>query len=406
MLHIKPIVSSLLRSKSGPVLLFLQMMLSIAIIANASFIISERLEMMQRDSGIVEEEAITFRAGAFYSTLSPEVENKHNQEIIRNLPNVKAVTSTNMFPLSGSGWNTNLSDKPGSDQEGAKSTPHLAQYMVNEHFIDALGLNLAEGRNFYPDEIIHGQVSSDSVVKLIVSKKLADEYWDGESAIGKILYKGEDPLEVIGVVEKLQGSWVHSDNLDYSIVMGIDYGSKGANSMYIVRAEPRHIPELKKQITDALVGENPYRVTPEFETVKEARIRSYKGDALMVSMLSIVIVLLLLISALGLSGMVMFNVQRRTKQIGTRRALGARKRDIINQFLIENYLICLTAGVSGGLLAMQLGRQLMKHYDLPMLDMTYAFATVSGLFVVTTIAVLLPARKAATISPAVATRSV
>ena len=406
MLHIKPIVSSLLRSKSGPVLLFLQMMLSVAIIANASFIISERLEMMQRESGIVEEEAITFRAGTFYSTLSPEVENKHNQEILRNLPNVKAVTSTNMFPLSGGGWNTNLSNKPSSDPEGAKSTPHLAQYMANEHFIEALGLKLVEGRNFYPDEITHSQTGSNSIVKLIVAKKFADEYWEGESAIGKILYQGEEPLEVIGVVEKLQGAWVQSDNIDYSFVMGIDYGSQGANSMYIVRAEPQYIPELKKQITDALIAENSYRVTPEFETVKEARTRSYKGDALMVSMLSIVIVLLLLISALGLSGMVMFNVQRRTKQIGTRRALGARKRDIINQFLIENYLICLSAGLLGGLLALQLGRQLMKHYNLPMLDISYAFATVLGLFIVTTIAVLLPARKAATISPAIATRSV
>ena len=126
----------------------------------------------------------------------------------------------------------------------------------------------------------------------------------------------------------------------------------------------------------------------------------------MVSILSVVIVLLLLVSALGLSGMVMFNVQRRTKQIGTRRALGARKIDIINQFLVENYVICLSAGLLGSLLAIQLGRQLMKHYDLPVLDMSYAFATVSGLFIVTTIAVLLPARKAATISPATATRSV
>ncbi|MBE8168588.1 MAG: ABC transporter permease, partial [Shewanella sp.] len=63
-------------------------------------------------------------------------------------------------------------------------------------------------------------------------------------------------------------------------------------------------------------------------------------------------------------------------------------------------------GLLGGLLAVQLGRQLMKHYDLSMLDVNYVFGTVTGLFIVTTIAVLLPARKAAAISPAIATRSV
>lgn len=117
------------------------------------------------------------------------------------------------------------------------------------------------------------------------------------------------------------------------------------------------------------------------------------------------VVLLLLITALGLTGMVMFNVQRRTKQIGTRRALGAKKRDIISYFMLENYLICLVGGVLGGLLAMQLGQQLMSIYSLPMLQWQYPLLTLVGLFIVTTFAVIIPAKKAADISPAIATRS-
>jgi putative ABC transport system permease protein len=126
----------------------------------------------------------------------------------------------------------------------------------------------------------------------------------------------------------------------------------------------------------------------------------------MITVLTMMVVLLLLITSLGLTGMVMFNIQRRTKQIGTRRALGAKKRDIISYFLVENYLICLAGGVLGGLLAIQLGQQLMKIYSLPMLDLSYPLFTVAGLFIVTTLAVYLPARKAANISPATATRSV
>ena len=60
MLHIKPILSSLLRSKSGPLLLLLQIILSVAIVANASFIIAERLNLMARESGIVESEVFDF----------------------------------------------------------------------------------------------------------------------------------------------------------------------------------------------------------------------------------------------------------------------------------------------------------------------------------------------------------
>ena len=104
--------------------------------------------------------------------------------------------------------------------------------------------------------------------------------------------------------------------------------------------------------------------------------------------------------------MVMFNIQRRTKQIGTRRALGANKHDIIQYFMIENYLICLAGGVIGGMLSLLLGQQLMSLYSLPMLPVVYPIASVIGLLVVTTLAVIIPAAKAANISPAMATRSV
>ena len=405
MLHIKPIISSLLRSKSGPILLFVQMVLSVAIIANASFIINERLQLMNRDSGIDETQVITFRVNNFDDSVDPIVQNKRDQQLIRDLPNVIGVTSTNMFPLSGGGWSTGLVDKPDPNAEGVKRTPQSAQYMAGPDFVKTLGLKIIEGRNFYPEEILDDRKSTS--VKVLVTKSIADAFWEGESAVGQVLYHGsEDPIEVIGVVEKLQGAWVHSDILDNSFLFNQDYGSMNQNSMYMVRANAADIPELKQQIKDVLLAENPDRVFPHFETVRELKDMSYQNDALMVTILTIVIVLLLLVSALGLSGMVMFNVQRRTKQIGTRRALGARKIDIINQFLVENYIICFAAGVLGGLLAMQLGRQLMKHYDLPMLDISYTFATVLGLFIVTTVAVLLPARKAATISPATATRSV
>ena len=405
MLHIKPIISSLLRSKSGPFLLFVQMMLSVAIIANASFIINERLTLMERKSGVDESKVITFGVSNFDSRMDNETQNKRDQALLEAIPNVLSVTSTNMFPLSDSGWSTGFVDKPDPEAEGAKRTPQFAQYMGNESFIETLGLKLVAGRNFYPDEIIHEQSYANQ--KIIVSKTLADEFWGDESPIGKILYHGDDvPIEVIGVVEKLQGAWVNVDYVENSIIMNTDFGSLGQQSMYMVRAEPNQIPELTQKIKDVLLAENPNRVIGKFKTILEARTRSYQSDALMVSILSVVIVLLLLVSSLGLAGMVMFNVQRRTKQIGTRRALGARKRDIINQFLIENYLICFASGILGGLLAVQLGRQLMQHYDLPMLDISYVFATVFGLFIVTSIAVLLPARKASTISPAIATRSV
>ncbi|WP_330148149.1 FtsX-like permease family protein [Shewanella oncorhynchi] len=399
MLHIKPILSSLLRSKSGPVLLLIQIILSVAIVANASFIIQERLALMQRDSGIKESEVLTFSLFNFDPLIDKTAQNKIDQQILRGLPNVIDATSTNMLPLSGGGWSSTLNLGP--DPDSAKSTPQFAMYLGTDHTIETLGIKLIEGRNFYPHEL---KDNLDSPSRLaIISSVLAKAIWPDESALGKVLYEGKDAqITVIGVVEKLQGAWIDSSSLENSVIQNVDYGS----SSYMVRAKPEFHAELKDTIKKALLVENPNRVLDGFKSIEALKDSSYRDHKLMITVLTMMVVLLLLITSLGLTGMVMFNIQRRTKQIGTRRALGAKKRDIISYFLVENYLICLAGGVLGGLLAIQLGQQLMKIYSLPMLGLSYPLITVAGLFIVTTLAVYLPARKAANISPATATRSV
>lgn len=244
-------------------------------------------------------------------------------------------------------------------------------------------------------------------MKGIVSKAFADKVWPGESALGKVIYYGnigDRPITIVGVVERLQGAWVDSSSLEYAVISGVEF--QQAFSRYLVRAEEGALVNLKEAIPAALHKDNPNRVVRGFTSISQHRKEVYRDHELMATVLTMMVVLLLLITSLGLAGMVMFNIQRRTKQIGTRRALGARKRDIVSLFLVENYLICLIGGVIGGLLAIWLGQQLMTLYSLPMLDFAYPLVTVLGLVVLTTFAVILPARKAANISPAIATRSV
>ncbi|PMG80968.1 ABC transporter permease [Shewanella sp. 10N.286.51.B7] len=402
MLHIKPILSSLMRSKSGPVLLLLQIILSVAIVANASFIIHERLTMMQRDSGLMEEQVLSFNVYNFDPAIDNIQQNVIDQQILRGLPNVIDASSTNMMPLSGSGWMDRYVDS--ADEDTAKSMPGFALYLGNEHLLNVMGAKLIEGRNFRPEEI-NTQLDQSGMVAM-VSKLLAEEFWGDESPVGKIMYQGAQTIEIIGVIEKLQGAWVNHENFEYSVIQNIDFGGGLKNKTYMVRALPEHIPALEEAIVKAFHAENPNRVIDGFSSLLDMKKESYSNHRLMATLLSMMVILLLLITALGLTGMVMFNIQRRTKQIGTRRALGAKKRDIVNFFMVENYMICLAGGVIGGLLSLQLGQQLMSLYSLPMLPMTYPIAAIAGLLIVTTLAVIFPALKAAKISPAMATRSV
>ncbi|WP_372943685.1 FtsX-like permease family protein [Shewanella sp.] len=402
MLHIKPILSSLMRSKSSPILLLLQIILSVAIVANASFIIYERLSLMQRESGYAEAQILTFSVYNFDPAIDNIKQNEVDQLILRALPNVIDASSSNMLPLSDSGWMDRYVDGPNEDT--AKSTPGFAFYLGNDHLLNVMGAKLVAGRNFNPDEI--NTNIDDSGMLALVSQPLAKAFWGDESPLGKTMYQGTQTVTIIGVVDKLQGAWVDHENFEYSVIQNVDFGGSSSNKMYMVRALPEHIPALEEAIRSALHAENPNRVLDNFQTVAELKNLSYSNHRLMATVLSMMVVLLLLITALGLTGMVMFNIQRRTKQIGTRRALGARKRDIIQYFMVENYLICIVGGVIGGVLALVLGQQLMSLYSLPMVPVIYPIMSVIGLLVVTTLAVIVPATKAANISPAMATRSV
>lgn len=126
----------------------------------------------------------------------------------------------------------------------------------------------------------------------------------------------------------------------------------------------------------------------------------------MVKILLAVIVLLLFITGIGLAGMTAFAVARRTKQIGIRRALGARKADILRYFLLENAIV-LGAGMVLGLLGgLVLNRVLVAAADVDPLPLSIISGCIALLITFGLTATLLPALRSNRIEPAIATRTV
>ena len=123
-------------------------------------------------------------------------------------------------------------------------------------------------------------------------------------------------------------------------------------------------------------------------------------------LLVVVCVALLVVTALGIVGLASFWVQQRTKQIGVRRALGATRGQILRYFQVENFLIAGIGIVLGMLLAYGLNQLLMGTYELPRLPLWYLPVGAVVLWLLGQAAVYGPARRAASVPPAVATRSV
>ena len=126
----------------------------------------------------------------------------------------------------------------------------------------------------------------------------------------------------------------------------------------------------------------------------------------MAIVLSVVIALLIGLTALVIVGLSSFHVTQRTKQIGTRRALGARRIDIVKQFMLENWLITTMGAALGAILTVAVAYWLEVSFELQRLDWRYLPVGIVILWFMSSLAVLEPARRAASVPPAVATRSV
>jgi len=148
------------------------------------------------------------------------------------------------------------------------------------------------------------------------------------------------------------------------------------------------------------------RVVKSVRSLEELADRSYRNDRGMAIILVIVIALLTALTALVVVGLTSFHVTQRTKQIGTRRALGATRMHIINQFLFENWIVATVGAVLGVILTTAIAYWLEISFELPRLDWRYLPIGIVMLWLVSFLAVIVPARRAATVPPAVATRSV
>jgi putative ABC transport system permease protein len=126
----------------------------------------------------------------------------------------------------------------------------------------------------------------------------------------------------------------------------------------------------------------------------------------MAILMGVVSVVLLIITAAGIVGLTSFWVGQRRKQIGVRRALGARKRDILSYFLTENFLISLGGVLLGAVLAIAMNLWMAQHYEMQRLSLLYLLAGIVALLLLGQGAVLAPALRASRISPVEATRSV
>jgi putative ABC transport system permease protein len=399
-----PILSALKHHKTGTILVALQISVSIAIIVNAMFIINQRVEKMDRDTGMDTNNIIVTSIRTIDDDDDVGAMIARDLEALRALPQVLDATIINQVPLSGSGSSTGMRSKPDENLTAVAT----GRYKLDDHGLETLGANLVRGRNFYPEEIITwvpGTTENSPPAVVIMTQALADKLLPDEDALGKTVYwYGMEPATIIGIVDHMQGAWISWDGLDRNVYQPGITASQSVK--YMIRAKTGERDKLLPLVEEILTGLKRDRVIRYVKTHEDIIKRSYTLDKVMTYMLGVVIVLLVSLTALVIVGLASYMVNQRTKQIGTRRALGATRLDIIRYFLVENWIITTFGAIGGCLLTVAVGYWLETSFELPRLDYSYLLVTVVSLWVLSQMAAYFPALRAANIAPAIATRTV
>lgn len=406
----RPIFSALQRNKLGPVLVATQVALSLAILVNAIYIVNLRLAVAARPSGVAHELDV-FRVHISNQKLGGHEEQiamqKQEAATISAVPGVTSVARTNSIPISRSGSNSSVS----TDRKQASQTAGSSIYVSPDSLVKTWGLKLIQGQDFQAGDYIESDptTSKEFVKKVIVSKALAEKLFPGQSNfIGKEFFFGTgddaNDVRIVGVVETLQSAGGQAEPRgEYGTLLPARL-SNSSYDHYAVRAEPGQRDRVMKEVEQALRKASATPIKVSMRSMEEFRTNRYRAEKGLAWMLLAVSSLLIIVTASGIVGMSTLWVAQRTKQIGVRRALNARRRDILTYFITENILITTGGIAAGTLLALGLNQLLVSQFELSKLPMSYLFFAPIVFWLLGVLAVYAPAWRAASISPATATR--
>lgn len=269
---------------------------------------------------------------------------------------------------------------------------------VSEQFAKVKGLKLESGR-FFDEE----HVKSIAQVA-VLDQNTKEKFFPNENPIGKVILLGKLPCVVIGVLEKQDSPFGGQDNLEvyipYTSAIARITGSRYLNSI-IVKVRDGWSNAVAEQLIVNFLSIR-HGAKDIFTNSSDTILKTIqKTTGTMTLLVSCIAVISLIVGGIGVMNIMLVSVTERTKEIGIRMAVGARKSDILQQFLIEAILVCLIGGFLG--IACSYGVSVIFSMFVQSMSMVFSpLSIVAAVTCSTLIGVVfgyLPAKNAARLDP-------
>lgn len=377
--------------------------LALTLLAGAGLLVRTMQKMGEIQLGFETSRLLTFSVtlhGTPYIARTPAAPpavvnfEQRVMEKLRALPGVSSVAGVDAVPLRDAPEMLVFVTRQGGDRTAAmprRSTPG---------YFATMGIPLLEGRDFAESD----NTTSPKVV--IVTRDLADKLWPGREAVGQQLqcFWGCDKgATVIGVVASQKSFGVRNQGLPIYYTSAMQINTPAMTYELRTRLDSE---ALEQSVRAAVASVDATQPVFHLVTMKELLDDSESLEKLERLTLSVFSMLAVLLAAVGIYGTIAYSVNRRTREIGLRMALGARREDISRAVLIDSLKLTIFGCALGVAGALGLGHFLQSavfgistHDPLTLIAALVVFAGVSSA------AAWIPASRAASVEPMEALRS-
>jgi predicted permease len=313
-------------------------------------------------------------------------------ERVQRLPGVTSASYADFLPLGTTREGTAVSNHLGK----APSTLTADIYRVEPGFFRTMGIPLLRGR-----DLTEKEVDSDKPDVVVINETLAHRLWPGEDPVGKRLALGHEKAmsEVVGVVK--DGKYHTLGEGPVAVVF--DGTLPPARTLVVRTVGDPHglLEEVQREVANV----DPLMAATQVQTIEEFMALPLFPARTVGWLLGVSGTLAVVMTAIGLFGVIAYLVSQRTHEIGVRMALGARRGDVMKMVLRQG--LWLTAiGLGIGLCAAFGASRLLSPllYGIGANDPATMMAVALGLAAIALSACYLPARKAMKVDPSVALR--
>ena len=389
-------------------LMAVEVAFSLILLVGAGLMVKSFLRLQNVDLGFDPASRLSFKL-SLPKTKYPDKPRRaeffrETLERLRTVPGVKSVGAVLSLPLSGDDINISF-DIQGRPLEASREKLRDGFQIVSPNYFNTMRIPLLTGRDFTA-----GDVAGAPEVA-IVSHNMAKRYWPDRNPIGqRITYDDpKDPqakwITVVGVVDDVHHAGLAEEGRAelYRPLAQDTWPSLAL----IVRAENGRDPlQLVPAIRAQIAALDPEQPMAEVDTLEHLLDSSVARPRLTSRLFGAFALLALLLSAIGIYGLIAFMVSRRTHEIGIRMALGAQRGRLLGQVMAQGVWITLI-GIALGLLGAFACTRLLASllFEVSARDWTIFMGMPLLLFLVAVLATLIPAYRAVRTSPVTAFRA-